>query len=434
MENDGNTDRLEGRIVQVIERIRKSRSRPCFQNILEFLNRGSTDILEMNELKQICNEMIQRNIIYKKSRRGKESFYVFDTAKETAINESLTTETLSTGDNIDLDKLGETEIHVNEQFHNNLINIIKQEVKNEFKLLNDNVLSDISAHTVKLNKHEFTANDSKVIREDNKILIDSLNSEIQFLRNEMASKDRIIEMLIKDRDSQFNRSIENKTNDTTNNVFQYPSKSNTNKQHANKHDDRSIQLSNRFDALNNEESLTANSGDQHNVNNIKKNRTTTIVGDSMIKEIKAHKMKIDLDPDDRIYIKSFPGATIQCMRDYVKPTLRHNPDLIIVHAGTNDLKSEQTSEEIALNLLNLVKEIKTTTNEVMISSVTTRKDKQNAKGKKVNVHLKSLCSKNSIGYIDNNLITEKHLNGSGIHLNYNGTALLANNFINSIKL
>ena len=430
MENDGNTNRLEGRIVKVIERIRKSRSRPCFQNILGFLNRGSTDIVEMNELKQICNEMIQRNIIHKKSRKGKESFYVSDSAKETALNESLTTEYLSTGDQIDLEKLGETEIHVNEQFHNNLINLIKQEVKNEFKLLNDNVLSDISANTVKLNKHEFNANDSKVIREDNILLIDSLNSEIKFLRNEMASKDRIIELLIKDRDS-----IEKKANDTTKNGFQYPTKTNINKQYANKHDDnRNIQLSNRFGVLNNEESLTVNSGDQENVNNIKKNRTTTIVGDSMIKEIKAHKMKIDLDPDDRIYIKSFPGATVQCMRDYVKPTLRHNPDLIIVHVGTNDLKSEQTSEEIAVNVLNLVKEIKTTTNEVMISSITTRKDKLNAKGKKVNVQLKSLCSKNSIGYIDNNLITDKHLNGSGIHLNYNGTALLANNFIKSIKL
>ena len=154
----------------------------------------------------------------------------------------------------------------------------------------------------------------------------------------------------------------------------------------------------------------------------------------MIKEIKPHKMKIDLNHDERVYIKSFPGATIQCMRDHVKPSIRHNPDLIIFHAGTNDLKTGQTSEEIATNILNLVKEIKTNSNEVMVSSITARKDKLNVKGKQVNIHLKSLCSQNCIGYIDNNGITDKHLNGSGIHLNYNGTALLASNFIDSIKL
>ena len=41
----------------------------------------------------------------------------------------------------------------------------------------------------------------------------------------------------------------------------------------------------------------------------------------------------------------------------------------------------------------------------------------------MNSYLKTLCSQNIIGYIDNNLITAKHLNGSGIHMNYQGTAI-----------
>ena len=70
----------------------------------------------------------------------------------------------------------------------------------------------------------------------------------------------------------------------------------------------------------------------------------------------------------------------------------------------------------------------------MISSITPRKDKDNAKCKKVNIFLKTLCSRYGIGYINNDLITDRHLNGTGIHLNYNGTALVVNNFINSINL
>ena len=63
------------------------------------------------------------------------------------------------------------------------------------------------------------------------------------------------------------------------------------------------------------------------------------------------------------------------MKGYVKPTIRHNPDLIIVHAGTNDLRSGQTSKEIAEQFLNLANDIKTDSNEVIMSGITVRKDK-----------------------------------------------------------
>ena len=45
----------------------------------------------------------------------------------------------------------------------------------------------------------------------------------------------------------------------------------------------------------------------------------------------------------------------------------------------------------------------------MISSIIFRNEKLNSKGEQVNSYSKTLCSQNSIGYIDNNLITGKHL-------------------------
>ena len=69
-----------------------------------------------------------------------------------------------------------------------------------------------------------------------------------------------------------------------------------------------------------------------------------------------------------------------------------------------------------------------------MSSITVRKDKYNAKGQKVNFFLETLCSENRIKYIDNSAIIYKHLNGGGVHLNYNGTSILANNFIDMIRL
>ena len=71
MEDDGNNNLLDERILKVIECIRKSRARPYYQNILEKLNRGSNNIIEMGELKRICNDMIQKNIISQKGNKNK---------------------------------------------------------------------------------------------------------------------------------------------------------------------------------------------------------------------------------------------------------------------------------------------------------------------------------------------------------------------------
>ena len=69
----------------------------------------------------------------------------------------------------------------------------------------------------------------------------------------------------------------------------------------------------------------------------------------------------------------------------------------------------------------------------MIISLTSRADNLNAKGSEVNSILKSV--KGTICFTDNtNISINKHLNGSGLHLNYKGTVTLANNFLNSIKI
>ena len=41
--------------------------------------------------------------------------------------------------------------------------------------------------------------------------------------------------------------------------------------------------------------------------------------------------------DSNIFVKNFSSATINCMEDYMKTTLRKNPNHIILHVGTNDL-------------------------------------------------------------------------------------------------
>ena len=170
-------------------------------------------------------------------------------------------------------------------------------------------------------------------------------------------------------------------------------------------------------------------------NNKKKYRSTTIIGGRMVKDLKAHKLKRSINKGDRIYVKPFSGATIDCMKDYVKPSLKFNPDLFILHTGANDLRSNKAAETIADDIINLTQSIKSSNNDVYISGLIERCDELNDKGLQVNDFLMEKCVENNIFFIDNsNISARKHLNGSGIHLNYSGTIQLAKNYLDCINL
>ena len=85
-------------------------------------------------------------------------------------------------------------------------------------------------------------------------------------------------------------------------------------------------------------------------------------------------MKECIRPREKIYVKSFSGATIADMHDYSKP------DMISLHSGTNDLKSTKSPEEIANDIIKLALDTKTDVNEVVASGIISRDDELNEKG------------------------------------------------------
>lgn len=84
----------------------------------------------------------------------------------------------------------------------------------------------------------------------------------------------------------------------------------------------------------------------------RKKRLTCVMGDSMVKQIKSWEVNKNLDKDF-IVVRSFPGAKSTCMEHYSVPTLGQNPDNVIIHVGTNDLKSTDTASKIASRITNL---------------------------------------------------------------------------------
>ena len=67
--------------------------------------------------------------------------------------------------------------------------------------------------------------------------------------------------------------------------------------------------------------------------------------------------------DHTVKIKPHPGATGIDMFDYIKLKLRHQPDVIISHCGTNDISNEintlkkldgQMHSSVGLDIINLM--------------------------------------------------------------------------------
>ena len=88
-----------------------------------------------------------------------------------------------------------------------------------------------------------------------------------------------------------------------------------------------------------------------------KKKTVVIVGDSIVRNVPSRSLNQSLKEYFRI-VKPFPGPTTQDMKDYIKPTIARNQDMVILHTGTNDLKSNQNSSNIANEIISLVKNIK----------------------------------------------------------------------------
>ena len=155
----------------------------------------------------------------------------------------------------------------------------------------------------------------------------------------------------------------------------------------------------------------------------------------MIKDIEGYKMKKALNNKTNVYVKCFPGASIEDMHSYAKPTMRHDPNLIIIHCGTNDLRKEKTAAVIADDIVTLARSLKTDSTEVIVSGIVPRRDKLDEKRKEVNSYLNRKLNEINLGFIDNgNINAMNNLNKSGLHMNYAGTKILADNFLDIINL
>ena len=376
--------------------------RSCMQK------KKSQDDIEMESFNNLLDIMEEEDIIksIKGKRRNQQASYnilnedympknmeqhIYDNGND---NDENSQQIVSEGDK-------SLEDFIDDKYHETILNKLKVDIINQVML--------------NVKRTEVTENNDK--------LITHLENEITFLRTELQSRDSIIELLIKDNKKQCmhlqNSREELKHNDINN----------------------TLEVKNTYDLLQdaNKQNITSNNTaviKKRDGKQRKKNRSTCILGDSILKGMETHKIRDALPINERVYVKTFAGADNEDMKSYVVPAKRHDNDLIILHFGTNSLRGNKSEEEIATEIIDLAIEMKTTTNEVMISSIAPRNDNLNPKGINVNKILVSLCKSNNFHFIDNNfnIKKDKHLNTGGLHLNEAGTYLLGCNLVGAIRL
>ena len=160
-----------------------------------------------------------------------------------------------------------------------------------------------------------------------------------------------------------------------------------------------------------------------------------IAGDSMLKFINGRKLSSQISNQSLTYVKAFPGATVEDMSDYIMPSLRRKPEEVILHVGTNNLRFSEP-REIADGIVNLGLKIQNHSPDckITISSLISRSDQTlNSKIKDVNKIVNQFAKQHAWKTIPHSNIKNEHLNASGLHLNVQGTKLLAKNLISHLR-
>ena len=71
-------------------------------------------------------------------------------------------------------------------------------------------------------------------------------------------------------------------------------------------------------------------------------------------------------------VKHFSESTTEDMKTHIQPPFKRDPDRVIIHFGTNDLRSSQQPVTIAKNIIDLAKTSTTNKNEILVSSIVPR--------------------------------------------------------------
>ena len=138
-------------------------------------------------------------------------------------------------------------------------------------------------------------------------------------------------------------------------------------------------------------------------------------------------------------MKSFPGGTSKELLYYVEPTLKNKKfDDALQHVGVNDLLNDERQDSVQNRLDNLkpigLKYKSAGVKKILISGIIVNNKLTSAYISNVNQRISNMCRDNSFVFIDNNNILTSSFFRDSLHLLEVGKRILANNFIDNLKI
>ncbi len=169
-------------------------------------------------------------------------------------------------------------------------------------------------------------------------------------------------------------------------------------------------------------------------------KMTLVFTTSISKGIRAPRFNKCLRQGHKASFTRFPGSLAEQMATYVTPRMsKEKPETVIIQGGGNDLPVNPNKKTVPLlSVANDIIEAGKTCRKygarnVIIGSVTTRNGNFLKKRcEALNNILEDLCEKHNFVFVNNKDIKDEHLY-DGVHLNDDGTTLLADNYLVALR-
>ena len=433
---------MEGKILEAIYHVKSiSKKKPSYKNVLSYIQKSTASNIDLEVIEETVLDMVTKNIIDKDFRILNESCNSYtlpqfsDDVIETLYLEKgskiLQKSVHGSIDNLEttpLASLQDTPNLPNSIAKFNAIEANLMGIKSYFKEEVYDLRNEISSLKSMLNK--LISNRTET---DNQITTDTLNNNIletkivflekenSLLRSEIKNKQDTIQNLLKN-----NTTLVESIN--TSLILPTHNKSDPIKSVHHGKGKNDLNSSKKTETSETIASSNAKMRDpQEKENRTKKSgRHVCIIGDSMVKHITGP----GISKNDQVQVKAHPGATAEDIIDYIKPTIRQKPDIIIIHSGTNNLTKDVNTMSRVRKVVAAVKEIDTEGNiKLGFYGIVARVDINKEEDIVItNDRLEKYCKGNEFFFIKNSNIDVSCLNKSKLHLNRKGAHYLANNF------
>ena len=115
---------------------------------------------------------------------------------------------------------------------------------------------------------------------------------------------------------------------------------------------------------------------------------------------------------DSVKIRPNPGVLTEDLIDRIKPAIRKNPVIVIIHTRTNDLQNNCNIVKKTEKLVNTVKKVDKDNSVKISSSILINRENHDFKDKinDVNNELKNYCNSAGMSFINNANIDGSFLN------------------------